>query len=217
MAGFSVFSTRVRMRLILVGLFFFCLSAVKVQPRPEITKLLPVRESTPEQQTNNEPKPLDKFLGKLRATYNFVFRKPENTSNIERILAKDSPNPDVEALKYIWTEESTETKPENKTNIGKLSESPFYNEAKPMLVVTEQHWQNDIPAVEDAAPLGPLEIEISPKDRDVEFVTPATGLQLPVSLSRQLVEWLGSLLGVTYGVYTKLARAIHSAPDTSVE
>lgn len=199
---------------------------MKVHSRPQITKLLPVEElmtqqqpqqNQEQQQTSDKVKPLDKFLGKLRATYNFVFRKPDNTSNVERILAKDAPNPDVEALKFIWTDPMNEEKQENKTNIGKLSESPLYNGKKLMIVMNDQEWQNDIPSLDDVEPLGPLEIENTSKDLDVEIVTPGTSLQLPVTLSRQLVEWLGSLLGLTYGVYSKLARAIHSTDNTPAE
>lgn len=60
-------------------------------------------EETDRKQLSNTTKPLENFLGKLRATYNFIFGQPNNMSNVEKIL-KDTPVSDLQALKLIWTD-----------------------------------------------------------------------------------------------------------------
>ncbi|XP_012141437.1 uncharacterized protein LOC100878523 isoform X2 [Megachile rotundata] len=166
---------------------------MRVHSKPQITRLYPIQEA-PEP---DDTKPLDKLLGKLRATYNFVFRKPENTSNVEKILAKDAPDPDVQALKSIWRDRM------QKLRIDVKSEPE-------RTYLSNDDWVNDIQPLDHLEPLDIEEEEVRDKNRDVEFVTPRNGFQLPVTLSRHLVDWLGSLLGITYGVYSKLARAIYS-------
>ncbi|GAB1862931.1 Calcium/calmodulin-dependent protein kinase kinase 2 [Camponotus japonicus] len=86
----------------LLGYCLFCLLAARVQSKPQITKLFPV-EGTYQKQLNNTTKPLDKFLEKLRATYNLFFRQTNNT-NVEKILAKDTSVSDLQALKLIWAD-----------------------------------------------------------------------------------------------------------------
>lgn len=183
-----------------------------MQSRPQITKLFPVQEAIEyHQRVSNEVKPLDKLLGKLRATYDFVFRKLENTTNVEKILAKDAPDSEAEALKLIWS-----------NRMQQISQGRGLNGAEEsrrtegtLLTSSDEDWVNDIQPLdrlEPLEPLEPLELQDEPKNpgRDVEIVTPKTSFQLPVTLSRHLVDWLGSLLGITYGVYSKLARAIYS-------
>ncbi|XP_053985819.1 uncharacterized protein LOC128880121 [Hylaeus volcanicus] len=168
------------MKTIFLGLCLLCLSGSRVQSKPQITKLFPVQEAIEYHQRTNEMKPLDRFLGKLRATYDFVFRKPENTSNVEKILATDTSS-----------ERSRQT------------ERTF---------LSDDDWVNDIQPLDRLEPLEPLDLEEETQDKNlqVEFITPKPSFQFPVTLSRHLVDWLGSLLGVTYGVYSKLARAIYS-------
>lgn len=62
-------------------------------------------EGTYQKQLSNttNTKPLEKFWGKLRATYNFIFGQT-NTNNVEKILMKDTPASDLQALKLIWTD-----------------------------------------------------------------------------------------------------------------
>ncbi|XP_071871665.1 uncharacterized protein [Bombus fervidus] len=197
------------MKILLLGFFLLSLSTLRVQSKPQITRLFPIPEetSTARQETNTEAKPLDKLLGKLRATYNFVFRKPENTSNVEKILAKDTPNPDVEALKLIWSNRMQQNS-KDKEDKGKKSELKVT-----YLGSSDDDWVNDIRPLEDLEPLEPLELQDeveNDRDREVEIITPRTAFQFPVTLSRHLVDWLGSLLGITYGVYSKLARAIYT-------
>ncbi|KOC65296.1 hypothetical protein WH47_09875 [Habropoda laboriosa] len=77
-----------------------------------------------------------------------------------------------------------------------------------------EDWVNHIQPLE---PLEPLELEEEmefDKNRDVEVITPRNNFQFPVTISRHLVDWLGSLLGITYGVYSKLARALSNNNTT---
>ncbi|KAG7206126.1 hypothetical protein KM043_003519 [Ampulex compressa] len=175
--------------LAILGYCLLCLFASRAHSKPQITKLFPVQELIDHhQQVGNEVKPLDKFLGKLRATYDFVFRKPENTSNVEKILMKDDPDPDLEAFRLIWSDDK-------RARMELL-------DAGPMATTTED-WFNDV------QPLMPLELQEEGKEDGVEVITPATTLQLPATLGRHLIEWLGSLLGLTYSVYAKLVTAVH--------
>lgn len=185
----------------------FQLSTLRVESKPQITKLFPIPEETndPPQRSDNDTKPLDKLFGKLRATYNFVFRKPENMSNVEKILAKDTPDPDVEALKVIWSNRMQSN--------SKDKENSKKSQPKGMYLAANDEWVNDIQPLDRLEPLEPLELEDevgNNRDREVEIVTPRTSFQFPVTLSRHLVDWLGSLLGITYGIYSKLARLIYS-------
>ncbi|XP_017893189.1 uncharacterized protein LOC108632865 [Ceratina calcarata] len=199
------------MKLLLVVYCLLCLSMTRVQSKPQITRLFPVQReanvSQPEG-TNDEAKPLDRLLGKLRATYDFVFRKPENTSNVEKILAKDTSKaaPEAEPVKSIW---SIRMQPKDN---GKNTGANF--QPQRTYLGTNEDWANDIQPLDRLEPLE-LEDEVeNEKDREVEFVTPRTGFQFPVTLSRHFVDWLGSLLGITYGVYSKLARIIYSNNTT---
>ncbi|XP_076231440.1 uncharacterized protein LOC143177435 [Calliopsis andreniformis] len=192
------------MKILLLGFWLFCFFETRVQSKPQITKLFPVQEAIEyHQRVSNEMKPLDKFLGKLRATYDFVFRKPENTSNVERILAKDAPNANLQAANLLW---SDRIQP-----ISRNSENTHGTEGT-LLTMQDEDWVNDVQPLDHLEPLEPLDMEneMGDKNRDVEIITPKTSFQLPATLSRHLVDWLGSLLGITYGVYSKLARAIYS-------
>ncbi|CAK9811575.1 hypothetical protein ANTPLA_LOCUS7079 [Anthophora plagiata] len=201
------------MKILLLAFYLVCLSVSRVQSKPQITKLFPVvREELDPQQDSakNETKPLDKLLGKLRATYDFVFRKPENTSNVEKILAKDAPDPDVETLKLIWSNRMQQQQQQQKSRNREDSEK--FQPQRIYLGMNED-WVNDIQPLKPLEPLEPLELEEEmeiDKNRDVEVITQRNSFQFPVTLSRHLVDWLGSLLGITYGVYSKLTRALSS-------
>lgn len=159
----------------------------RVQSKPQITKLFPVQEAIEyHQRVSSEMKPLDKFLGKLRASYDFVFRRPENTSNVEKILAKDASDTNLEALKLIWSNRMHQSSGD--------SEKPQQTE-RTFLTINDEDWVNDIQPLDHLEPLEPLDLEdeIEDKNRDVEIVTPKSSFQLPVTLSRHLVDWLGSI------------------------
>ncbi|XP_035737358.1 uncharacterized protein LOC118448335 [Vespa mandarinia] len=204
-----------------------CLLSTRVQTKPQITKLFPIeeihvndhREPSNNNNNNNETKLFDKLFGKLRATYNFVFRKGDNNvtiSNVGKILPKDAPNPDIEALKLIWKNPINTNSGITKLNPQVPKESERY-QTRIKTLYDEPRYDRfeELQPLEQLEPLMPLEFDVenddNKKDKDVEFITPATtGLQFPTTLGRHFVEWLGSLLGLSYGIYAKLTRAIHN-------
>ncbi|XP_076294629.1 uncharacterized protein LOC143215906 isoform X2 [Lasioglossum baleicum] len=195
-----------------LAFWLLCLLAGTARSKPQITKLFPVQEPVEyPQRPSNETKPLDRLLGKLRATYDFVFRKPENASNVEKIRLKEASDPDVDALKTIWSNRMPE---ENSVKKIEVPEKPRHEHVFRLM---NDDWANDIQPLDQLEPLGPLEFEDEEGDKktEVEFITPKPSLQFPVTISRHLVDWLGSLLGITYGVYSKLARAIYTNTTAS--
>lgn len=197
---------------------------IKVDSSPQITRLFPLKELTEFHEKTNEIKPLDKIFGKLRATYNFVFKKSEDTSNVEKILANDAKNDDLETLKLIWAsligpqpptvaKNNGDVESENEKGRGEFEFKdnviPVNKAAEKTVEKTEKdEW---LDAVEAPKPLGAgLEFQDdSDDDSVVETTTPRT-FQLPIALGKQLLDWLGALLGLTYGAYTRVAQAVKS-------
>lgn len=228
------------------------LFATRVQPKPQITKLFPVEGLIANyRQANNITNHLDKFLGKLRATYNLVFRQPGNTSNIEKLLAKDASDPDLRAVKLIW---ANQTKLDDYTNL-KYPDNSFLDHVKSLSIpkdyeskantssldkdstveikstieantgdnanlpnfdkeeesssnktetLNDDDWLNDIQILEQLE----LQDEEENKKKDVGIVTSKTTLQLPATVGRHMIEWLGSLFGFTYNIYAKLSGTV---------
>lgn len=58
----------------------------------QISRLIPLEDWIDFKNRTREVKPLDKLIGKLRATYDFVFHKPDNVSNVGKILNETSEN-----------------------------------------------------------------------------------------------------------------------------
>lgn len=218
------------------------LFATIARSKPQITKLFPVDEVVAyHQQASNITSPFDKFFGKLRATYNFVFPQSDNSSNVERILTKGASKPNLQALRRIWANQiklddyanfkypndsfldhvkslSVLKGNESEVNPSELEDSSVeikstikadgnnvnlanvksFNKTNTL----EEDWFNDI------QPLEPLELQDEKQtDKDVEIVTPGKTYQLPTTVGRHLIEWLGSLFGFTYSIYTKLSGA----------
>ncbi|XP_012273672.1 uncharacterized protein LOC105696080 [Orussus abietinus] len=205
------------MKTALIGCYMFCILLMGAQSRPEITRLFPVKELIAYHEQTNNTKPLDKLLGKLRTTYNFVFRKPENTSNIEKILKKDAPDPYLAAIRLIWANTGASAaknlpglkRIENKSFKEDLTEANILPTAhgtskETTPTISNDDWLNDL------EPLEPLEIQ-DDIDEDVETVNMPPTFELPVTLGRHLLEWLSSLLGLTFGVYTKVSEALKSS------
>lgn len=211
-----------------------------MQPKPETTKLFPIEGlEAYHKQLSNATKSLDKFWQKLRTTYNFVFRQPDNTSNVEKVVAKNALDPNLQALRLIWADmlkadnytnlkypnnsfldqvkslwtlkndskanssrlekDSSEIKTMIKTNEKNVSSNKRnFNKTK---TLPDDDWFNDI------QPLGQLELQDEELDKknEVEIVTPET--TLPTTVGRHLLEWLGTLFGFTYSIYTKLSNA----------
>ena len=192
-------------------------------------------------QFNDTTKSLDKFWEKLRTTYNFVFHQPDNTSNVEKILAKNASDPNLQTLRLIWTDtlkannSNTNLKYPNNTFLDQIkllsvpksrdskatssnlkkdssieiktnennvssttSNKKSSNEAK---ILPDDDWFNDIQPLEQLE----LQDEELDKKNEVESVTPGT--TLPTTVGRHLLEWLGTLFGLTYSIYSKLSSA----------
>ncbi|XP_071570863.1 uncharacterized protein [Temnothorax nylanderi] len=223
----------------LLGYCLLCLFATRVQPKPQITKLFPAEGlAAYHKQFNNTTKSLDKFWEKLRTTYNFVFRQPGNTSNVEKTLTKNASEPNLQSLRLIWADT---LKADNYTNL-KYPNNSFLDQVKSLSTIKnhsnkanssnlkkdstieiktnennvtstssnktssdkrktlpDDDWFNDI------EPLGQLELQDEELDKknEVEIVTPGT--TLPTTVGHHLLEWLGSLFGLTYSIYTKLS------------
>lgn len=201
-----------------------------MQPKPETTKLFPIEGlEAYHKQISNATKSLDKFWQKLRTTYNFVFRQPDNTSNVEKVTAKNVLDPNLQALKLIWADMA---KADNYTNL-KYPNNSFLDQVKSLWTLKndssveikttikmneknvssskrnsnktetlpDDDWFNDI------QPLGQLELQDEELDKkNVEIITPET--TLPTTVGRHLLEWLGTLFSLTYSIYTKLSNAV---------
>ncbi|XP_012219461.1 uncharacterized protein [Linepithema humile] len=228
----------------LLGYCILCLFLTRVQAKPQISKLFPVEGlTTYHEQLSNFTKPFEKFLEKVRTTYDFVFRQSDNTSYVEKILAKNVSNPDSQALKIIqadsinnytnlrypnnsWLDQIKSLsllKEYTSKNSNSIKKNTPILEIKPTIkadgnnvhltkekssnntkMLPDDDWFNDI------QPLGQLELQDEELDKknEVEIVTPGTTVQLPKTVGRQFLEWLGSFFGLTYSIYTKLSSAV---------
>lgn len=216
------------------------LFVMRVQPKPQITKLFPVEELLAyQQQANNITKPLvDKFLGKLRTTYDLVFRQSDNTSYVEKILAKSAPSPDLHSLRLFWANQIkqdnyTDLKYPNNTFLehvkslsipkdyeNKQNASGLQKESSEVKSTINANRNNGSPnktktlhndRLNDVQPLGLLELqnEEEPEAKtEVEIVTPGTTIRLSTTVGQHLIEWLGSIFGLTYSIYSKLSTAV---------
>jgi len=225
------------------------LFVARVQSKPQLIKLLPAEGlATNDGYLNDTAKPLDRFLEKLRAMYNFVFRQAGNADKVERILPKGATsNSDKQALRLIWSNPTQENDyaslkyPERDlldqvislstldNRKMKTDSSPAKNlsvEMKSMMktsgtnVSSSEKSSNKTTTLsddwsKDVQPLEQLELQDEELDNknEVEIVTPGMTLQLPTTVGRQLIEWFGSLFGLTYRIYTKLSGAACSSGD----
>ncbi|KAK0176781.1 hypothetical protein PV328_000886 [Microctonus aethiopoides] len=201
----------------------FCLLPRELKSMPQqITKLIPIEDWIAFKSRTNDVKPLDKFLGKLRATYDFVFQKPDNDSNVEKILSEDkSENIEVESSEKL-IKSNSQTKNniseiiDNKKQINDVNninvELFLINNittTKPSSISRiskDNEWLDDID--ETPEPLSELEIIGDENiDRSVEVTTQQMGFQLPIAVARAFAKWLGSILGFTRGAYLKLTHS----------
>lgn len=230
------------------------LFATRVQAKPQVTKLFPVMGGpiVPDnKQLNNTTKPLDRFLEKLRATYNFVFHQSENNvSHVERILTRNASNTDLQTLRLIWANPSKpedyanlkypdnslldqvislstlkkyEVKPnsslkknssvEIKSTIKANDSNTSSSESSPNKTKTlsdDNDWFRDVEALE-------LQDEELNDKNEVDIASPGTTLQFPTTVGRHLVEWLGTLFGLTYKIYTKLSAAANCSDGNAIK
>lgn len=120
----------------------------------------------------------------------------KSLSAVKKHISKNSNN--------VEKNTSIEIKPikTNKNNV-QLIEEKSSNDTK---MLPDGEWFNDI------QPLGQLELQDEELDKknEVETVTPGTTVQLPKTVGRQLLDWLGSFFGFTYSIYTKLSSVASS-------
>lgn len=188
----------------------------------QITKLIPIEDWIAFNRRTNDVKPLDKFLGKLRATYDFVFQKPDNVSNVEKILSEDK----LENIEVESSEKLIKSTSQMKNNIGEIIDNKKQindvnninvelflinniTTIKPSSISRiskDNEWLDDID--ETPEPLSELEIIGDENiDRSVEVTTQQMGFQLPIAVARAFAKWLGSILGFTRGAYLKLTHS----------
>ncbi|EFN82652.1 uncharacterized protein LOC105184940 [Harpegnathos saltator] len=219
-----------------------CLFATRVQPKPQITKLFPVEELlTYRQQANNITNQLvDKFLGKLRTTYDLVLRQ-YNTSHVEKNLIKGTLSPDLQPFRLFWINQikqdnytdlqypnntflehvkslSVPKDEENKMNTNSLQKEPSIEVKSATKVsannrsLTSSNQTKTLfdDRLNDVQSLKLLELqdeEVSDARAEVEIVTPGTTVRLSTTVGQHLLEWLSSIFGLTYNIYTKLSTA----------
>ncbi|XP_011863117.1 PREDICTED: uncharacterized protein LOC105559445 [Vollenhovia emeryi] len=215
----------------LLGYCLLCLFATRVQPKPQVTKLFPEGLAPYHKQFNSTTQSVDKFWDKLRTTYKLVFRQLGNTSDAEKVLAKNAPDTNLQALRLIWADT---LKADNYTNL-KYPSNSFLDQVKSLSILKkndskakasnlegstfeikatsenrtnvtsssnkikslpDDDWFNDI------QPLGQLELQDDELDKKNEVEIVKTGTTTAVY---HLLEWLGSLFGFTYSVYSKLS------------
>lgn len=189
------------------------------------------------QQANNITKPLvDKFLEKLRTTYDLVFRQAGNTSHVEKILTKGAS--DLQSLKLHWANQINQV---NFTDL-KYPNDTFLDHVKSLSIPKNHENQRNASGLQkdssvkvkstierngnngnlassnrtktlndnrlnDVQPLELQDEEVPDARADVEIVTPGTTIRLSTTVGQHLIEWLGSIVGLTYNIYTKLSSA----------
>ncbi|XP_015185468.1 PREDICTED: uncharacterized protein LOC107071195 [Polistes dominula] len=202
------------MKYSLVYCLLLCLLLTRVQTKPQITKLFPIEEILTNDHrennnnNNNETRLFDKLLGKLRSTYNFVFHKTDdnaanNKTEVKNMGIDKTPNSNV----FNWNNPNFKLTKE----IENPKEEPVYQTRIETLYDAPKNDKFDeLQPLESLEPLMPLDFnEDINKNDEVEFVTPATDSNFSATLSRHFVDWLGSLLGISYGIYSKFSKAIY--------
>ncbi|XP_011306423.1 uncharacterized protein [Fopius arisanus] len=182
--------------------FIFFIFQIDSEASPQITKFAPVEDWIAFKRRTSDIKPLDKFLGKLRATYDFVFHKPENVSDLAKILPSDEPRvPYTEPYKFILSNSQ-----ENSENKKVATDSPVYVE---LLADEMSRTESSISRVStdwgDEGVVEPLsELELLSDNEDnidgsVERVYPRPSFQLPTAIATAFLRWLSSIIGFIHG------------------
>jgi len=124
--------------------------------------------------------PNNTFLDQVKSLS--TIKNHANKTNLSSL--KDS---SVEIKATIETNEDVSSTSSNEKNTNKTK------------ILPDDDWFNDI------QPLGQLELQDEELDKknEVEIVTPET--TLPTTVSHHLLQWLGSLFGLTYSIYSKLS------------
>ncbi|XP_034938132.1 uncharacterized protein [Chelonus insularis] len=198
---------------------FFCVILftllIELRALPQITKLIPLEDWIAFKNRTSNINPLDKFLGKLRATYDFVFHKPDNITNVKKILMENKSEPIIDNTeKIIMSTLSIIGDIIYNNNQRKTSNDSVYLELLPeeniiptkvssiSRISKDNKWLDEIEVQE---PLSEEEaIDDEDIDRSVEIVTPKPGFQLSAAVAQAFGKWLASILRFTREAYSKL-------------
>ncbi|XP_044017987.1 dual specificity mitogen-activated protein kinase kinase 1-like, partial [Aphidius gifuensis] len=175
----------------------------------QITKLVPVEEWIAFKHNTRNVKPIDKFIGKLRATYDFVFHKNDNISNIEKLLANETiKNNNDESYKLanknLQNNNIINNENVNDKILDKLLDESSTRESS-IKKLSKGNWLDDI----DIKPLDKLVI-VSDKMDDIEKsdnVEDHLNLQLPAVVVKSFINWLEHALGFSQGLYLKITNS----------
>ncbi|XP_057318674.1 uncharacterized protein LOC130663454 [Microplitis mediator] len=210
-------------------IFFINLS--KINGSPQITKLVPLDDWIAFKERSSQVKPLDKLFGKLRATYDFIFHRPDNVSNVEKIIADDKSwnseenlnnknndkfiAPMLPLFNHIAFKNNNNNK--NEDDVNKNLYIQLYpkenvimstHESSISRISKDNEWPDDIETIE---PLSQVEIDNENIDRSVEAVTPSqSGFQFPIAVVRAFAKWLESILGYTHQAYSIITQKNNS-------
>lgn len=192
---------------------------MELEASPQVTKFAPVEDWIAFKRRTSDIKPLDKFLGKLRATYDFVFHKPENVSNVEKILTKDKPvDPEIESNKFILPNSPVTDKPVDEKE--EVTETSMYVELLPDEIMPTKEssisrvatdWLDEIEVPEPLSELEILNDNDDDIDASVETVTPRSSFALPAALAKAFIRWLSSIIGFTQGPYLKITNVTEAS------
>ncbi|XP_015108723.1 uncharacterized protein LOC107035689 [Diachasma alloeum] len=188
---------------------------IELEASPQITKFAPVEDWIAFKRRTSDIKPLDKFLGKLRATYDFVFHKPENVSNVGKILSSDKPKEtDTKPYKFILS--NSHVTDDSASEKEEVTESPVYVELLGDEVMSTKEssisrvatdWADEVETVEPLSELELLNDNDDDIDRPGDTVNPQTSFELSAAVARAFLRWLSSIIGFTHGAYLKITNS----------
>lgn len=173
----------------------------------QITKLVPVEEWIAFKHNTRNVKPIDKFIGKLRATYDFVFHKNDNISNIEKLLSNETIKDDKES--YKLANKNLQNNNINRENVNDKLLDDSSTRQSSIKRLSKGNWLDDI----DSEPLDKLVIvdeQIDDKTDDIrksENVKDQLDLQLPAVVVKSFINWLEHALGFSQGLYLKFTNS----------
>lgn len=178
-----------------------------VDAGPQITKLFPIGEVA-NYYRENRVTVLDKLLGKLRSAYHLVSHRPDNTSNVQKILEHSDPEVIELTTSAEWLNE-----PENgSSNEGmRRADINSDDDARESALPMENEWplSDQVEILGQGDRLEPLE---EPQDDQLEIIsdTEKPPLSLVGRASQRLGEWLTSFLTYTFVKLSKISRSLQN-------
>ncbi|XP_043289932.1 uncharacterized protein [Venturia canescens] len=209
------------MKLFFIGVCFalcVCLQAKEVR---QISRLIPLEDWIDFKNRTREVKPLDKLIGKLRATYDFVFHKPDDVSNVGKIIketneSSSEPVPKINSnISVIARRKSIEVEVTNEMDDGKDyegSDSPDsmkYSKKNVSTGSSDEKLEKGFERLErlenlnDKFTLEHLEIlddenlsdsfDEEPQNTDKKASPPHSKFALPYAIAQAFLRWIISL------------------------